>query len=125
MLALDEVHLEDGHAATLVIVEEPAKGPGALPGQIAVPPDTERRPPVRPGYRYARSTGCPCGVVMGLGSRCPRLRTTLLYVGLFLGATACGGSVADADRPLPPPAAPPRSRRSAPPPSTTRTRCGR
>ena len=38
---------------------------------------------------------------MGLGSRCPRLRTTLLYVGLFLGATACGGSVADADRPVP------------------------
>ena len=26
--ARHEVHLEDGHAATLVIVEEPAKGPG-------------------------------------------------------------------------------------------------
>jgi hypothetical protein len=38
---------------------------------------------------------------MGLGQRCPRLRTTLLYVGLLLGATACGASVADADRPLP------------------------
>ena len=38
---------------------------------------------------------------MGLGSCCPRLRTTLLYVGLFLGAAACGGSVADADRPAP------------------------
>ena len=32
VLALDEVHLQDGHAATLVIVEEPAKGPGASPG---------------------------------------------------------------------------------------------
>ena len=29
VLALDEVHLEDGHGVTLVIAEEPAKGSSA------------------------------------------------------------------------------------------------
>ncbi len=37
---------------------------------------------------------------MGHGSRCPRLRIAL-PAALLLGLTACGGSVADADRPIP------------------------
>ncbi len=37
---------------------------------------------------------------MGLGSRCRHLRTAL-PAALLVGVTACGGSVADADRPLP------------------------
>jgi hypothetical protein len=41
---------------------------------------------------------------MGLGSRCPRLLTSvsaLLLAALLLGVAACGSSVADADRPDP------------------------
>ena len=37
---------------------------------------------------------------MGLGSRCPRLHAAMSAV-LLLGASACGGSVTDADRPIP------------------------
>jgi hypothetical protein len=37
---------------------------------------------------------------MGLGSRCPRLLTTV-SAAVLLGVSACGGSVADADRPRP------------------------
>ena len=37
---------------------------------------------------------------MGLGSRCPRLQAAMSAV-LLLGASACGGSVADTDRPIP------------------------
>ncbi len=41
---------------------------------------------------------------MDLGSRCPRrwiAVSAALFLGLLLGVAACGGSVADADRPLP------------------------
>lgn len=39
---------------------------------------------------------------MGLGSRCRQFRTAVPTVlCLFMGVAACGGSVADADRPIP------------------------
>ncbi len=41
VLTLDEVHLEDGHGATLVIVREPAKSPRMLLRQEALGLDEE------------------------------------------------------------------------------------